>query len=97
MPVSSARQPLPQPLFVCARKRNAAPLRTATLAEPLAASGPREFYQPAAFDAARKSVRPLAWKGSADIYTLAAADVLLVRPENAPAARTGDPIDVLEV
>ena len=74
-----------------------APLRRATLSEPLPANGPREFYQPAAFDPARKSVRPLAWKGSADIYTLAAAGALIVRPENAPAAAAGDAIDVLEV
>ena len=74
-------------------------VRTSTgkLALPLPPNGPREFYQPAAFDAARSAVRPLDWKGSADVYTLAAANALIVRPENAPALAAGDPVDLLEV
>ena len=45
------------------------------LAGPLEANGAREFYQPVMLE--RKGgevlVRPLAWKGSADLFTLAGA------------------------
>ena len=60
----------------------------APLAEPLEANGPREFYQPAIL---RQDghLLPLKWKGSADIYTLAQANVLLVRPENDPPQPAG--------
>jgi len=37
------------------------------------------------------------WKGSADIFTLARADVLVVRPENQPALPAGAEIQFLEV
>jgi molybdopterin molybdotransferase len=68
---------------------------TGTLDAPLAAYGPREFYQPARYNAGR--VQALAWKGSADLYTLAAADVLLVRAENEPALPAGATVKVLEI
>jgi molybdopterin molybdotransferase len=61
---------------------------TMRLAEPVEANGPREFYQPAIIEGDR--VRPLKWKGSADIFTLALADALLIRPENAPALAAGE-------
>ncbi|MGH7179011.1 MAG: molybdopterin molybdotransferase MoeA [Tepidisphaeraceae bacterium] len=68
----------------------------AALTEPLAANGPREFYQPAILhDDSR--VTPLAWKGSADIYTLARANALLVRGENEPAQPAGATVRLLEV
>ena len=60
----------------------------APLAEPLPANGPREFYQPALLRPDGQ-VLPLAWKSSADIYTLAGANALLVRPENDPPQSAG--------
>ncbi len=70
-------------------------LRVAKLALPLPANGPREFYQPAEW--AGQAVRPMNWKGSADIFTLARADVLIVRPENQPSLPAGAEVQVLEV
>ena len=65
----------------------------------IGANGPREFYQPAkvAWTAAGPEVTPLAWKGSADLFTLAAADALLVRPENEGALEPGAMVRVLEI
>jgi molybdopterin molybdotransferase len=68
---------------------------TAPLTAPLKTNGPREFYQPAVLSDA--GVLPLEWKGSADVFTLAAANALLVRPENDPARAPGDAVRVLEV
>jgi molybdopterin molybdotransferase len=71
----------------------------------LPANGPREFYQPVVWSpvqggtSARSefaTVTPLAWKGSADIFTLAAANALLVRPENEPPLGKGTLVRVLE-
>ena len=69
--------------------------RSAQLESPLEKNGPREFYQPAVLAGDR--VRPLKWRGSADIYTLAAANALLVRPESAPALQAGARVEVLEI
>jgi molybdopterin biosynthesis enzyme len=72
----------------------------------LAANGPREFYQPAirAVASGRDSshselatITPLKWKGSADLFTLAQANVLLVRPENDPPLPRGTVLRVLEI
>jgi molybdopterin molybdotransferase len=72
----------------------------------LPANGPREFYQPVVWSpvqggtSARSefaTVTPLAWKGSADIFTLAAANALLVRPENEPPLGKGTLVRVLEI
>ena len=69
-------------------------------------NGPREFYQPVIRTnaAARNSsqmviaaIKPLAWKGSADLFTLAAANALLVRAENEPALPMGTVVRVLEI
>jgi molybdopterin molybdotransferase len=60
----------------------------APLAQPLEANGPREFYQSAILSN-DGHLFPLTWKGSADIYTLAQANVLLVRPENDPPQPAG--------
>ena len=68
---------------------------TEPLVSPLPANGPREFYQPAVFT--EKGVTVLEWKGSADVYTLAAANALLVRAENEPARPAGDVVRVLEL
>ncbi|MCS7033035.1 MAG: molybdopterin molybdotransferase MoeA, partial [Phycisphaerae bacterium] len=65
------------------------------LLEPLAANGPREFYQPAQRQPG--GVRPLPWKGSADVFTLAVADGLIVRPENDPARAPGEIVRLLEM
>ncbi len=67
----------------------------APLRSPLSANGPREFYQPVALRDG--GVTPLEWKGSADVYTLAAADALLVRAENEPPRAAGDVVRVLEL
>ncbi len=67
----------------------------AALAAVMPANGPREFYVPAVREADR--VRPLEWKGSADIYTFAAADCLIIRAENAAAAEAGERVAVLNL
>lgn len=65
----------------------------ARLTRPMPANGPREFYQPATWDGS--TVTPLGWKGSADLFTLATANALVIRPEDAPAASAGDTVRVL--
>ena len=66
---------------------------TRTLATPLPPNGPREFYQPVRVDG--DLAHPLAWKGSADVFTLATANALLCRPESQPALPAGAPLQVL--
>lgn len=70
------------------------------------ANGPREFYQPAVRSVAAgrdsshaelATITPLKWKGSADLFTLAHANVLLVRPENDPTLPKGTVVRVLEL
>jgi molybdopterin molybdotransferase len=70
-------------------------IRAAQLASPLEANGPREFYHPAAVQGTR--VAPLVWKGSADIFTLARADGLIVRPENHAAMEVGTVVEFVEI
>jgi len=69
------------------------------LASPLEANGPREFYQPVILDRTSNDllVRPLPWKGSADLFTLAAAHGLLVRAENEPALPEGSQVKLMEL
>jgi molybdopterin molybdotransferase len=67
----------------------------ARLTVPMPANGPREFYQPAMWDGS--TVTPLGWKGSADLFTLANANALVIRPEDAPAAAEGDVVRVLSL
>jgi molybdopterin molybdotransferase len=71
----------------------------AKLAAPLPANGPREFYQPTTlqWSAEGPVATPLGWKGSADLFTLASADGLLVRDENEPARSAGEVVRVLEI
>ncbi len=66
-----------------------------TLTEPLGANGPREFYQPVVRVGSR--ITPLKWKGSADVYTLARANALMVRPENEPALPVGSTVRVMPI
>ena len=67
----------------------------AKLTDPLPPNGPREFYQPVFLDA--DAVHPLQWKGSADLYTLARANALLVRAENEAGQPAGAIVRVLEL
>jgi molybdopterin molybdotransferase len=73
----------------------------AHLTQPLPANGPREFYQPVRLqwddDRAQTIAHPLEWKGSADLFTLAQADGLLVRPENDVPQAAAAPVRVLEI
>jgi molybdopterin molybdotransferase len=72
----------------------------APLDAPLPANGPREFYQPAQWTeqgSGPRRVRGLEWKSSGDVFTLARADCLIVRPENDPARPVGSVVRVLEI
>jgi molybdopterin biosynthesis enzyme len=42
-------------------------------------------------------VAPLQWKGSADIFTLARADGLIVRPENHSPLDAGAMVEFIEI
>lgn len=59
----------------------------------------REFYQPVRLERTGEEtvVHPLAWKGSADVFTLTQANGLLVRKENEPALPAGAVVRVMEV
>lgn len=79
---------------------------TGRLETGLPANGPREFYQPVvrhvpAGGTSAKSelsqIRPLHWKGSADLFTLASANALLIRGENEPPVPQGTMVRVLEI
>jgi molybdopterin molybdotransferase len=69
------------------------------LTTALEANGPREFYQPVLVDHSHGDllVRPLPWKGSADLFTLAAAHGLMARAENEPALPEGAAVKVMEL
>jgi molybdopterin molybdotransferase len=70
-------------------------LRPMPLAEKLPANGPREFYQPGIL--AGGAIAPLNWKGSADIFTLAASNALIVRSENEAPKAAGDIVQTIEL
>jgi molybdopterin molybdotransferase len=72
---------------------------SARLSVPLPANGPREFYQPAHlhWSVDGPTLTPLGWKGSADLFTLAQANALLLRPENQPALPQGASVQALEI
>jgi molybdopterin molybdotransferase len=72
---------------------------TARLTQALPANGPREFYQPASLTWAEDGllVTPLTWKGSADLFTLATADAMLIRPESEGAQPIGASVRILEI
>lgn len=67
--------------------------RTARLAEPLPANGPRADYMRAAHRG--DGVVAAAIQDSSMLRTLARADCLIVRPPHAPAANPGDPVEIL--
>jgi len=79
---------------------------TGRLDSGMPANGPREFYQPALRTVAPgrdsthgefASITPLKWIGSADLFTLARANTLIVRPENDPPLPRGTILRVLEI
>lgn len=94
---------------VIARLAGAAPDErwlTGRLDTGMPANGPREFYQPAIRTVAPgrdsthgefAAITPLKWVGSADLFTLARANVLIVRPENDPPLPRGTVLRVLEM
>jgi molybdopterin molybdotransferase len=66
-----------------------------TLQNDLGANGPREFYQPVVLEDGL--VKVLGWKGSADLYSLAKANGLLVRGEHEGALKAGEVVRVLDL
>ena len=70
-------------------------LANAAVSDEMPANGPREFYIPAQLTSG--IVTPLRPNGSADLFTLALANALIVRPENAPALVVGDGVMVIPV
>jgi molybdopterin molybdotransferase len=68
----------------------------ARLGVDLPANGPREFYQPATYKS-DGTAHIFPWKGSGDLFTLAQADSLLVRPENDPPLSAGAAVSLLEI
>jgi molybdopterin biosynthesis enzyme len=63
----------------------------------LEAIGARVFYQPCSVEVEGGTVvaRPLKWKGSADLFTLARAKGLVIREAGAGAVRAGEGVGVL--
>ena len=79
---------------------------TGVLDADLPANGPREFYLPVRYartghagdlPSAFPPVSPLKWKGSADLFTLAQANGLLVRGENEAALSKGTVVRMLAI
>ena len=68
---------------------------SASLESPLEPNGSREFYQPAI--RMGLSVEPLQWKGSADVFTLANANALIIRSESAPPAAAGELVQMIDL
>ena len=88
------------PLIFRLLGRTDAPLReqSAVLAHPLEANGPRQHYMRATVSPGAAGLLPvtaLTTQDSAHMSALAAADVLIVRAPNAPAAAAGETVRVL--
>jgi molybdopterin molybdotransferase len=88
------------PLIFRLLGRTDAPLRelSAVLAHPLEANGARQHYMRATLSPGAAGLPPvtaLTTQDSAHMSTLAAADALIVRPPNAPAAPAGEAVRVL--
>jgi molybdopterin molybdotransferase len=66
------------------------------LATPLPANGDRELYLPATVDADGHAT-PLKPNGSADVFTLAKADVLIVRPIDDGTRSAGEVVKALAI
>ena len=74
--------------------------RTARLAAPLEANGPRTHFMRANFvsgDSGSPRVAPARSQDSSLLTPLAAADCLMVRPPDAPPAAIGDTVAVLDL
>jgi molybdopterin molybdotransferase len=67
----------------------------ARLATALPGNGPREFYLPA--HRTGDAVHPLHPNGSADLFTLALANCLILRSESAPLAIPGEEVVVIDM
>jgi molybdopterin molybdotransferase len=67
----------------------------AKLTSSIGPNGPREFYQPVILDGS--GVTLLEWKSSGDVFTLARANALMVRPENDPPRNKGDHVKILSL
>jgi molybdopterin molybdotransferase len=67
--------------------------RTATLAGPLPATGKRAEYLRGRWQSGL--VEPLEGQDSAALVMLAAAELLIARPPDAPAAARGDPVEIV--
>lgn len=67
--------------------------------EALPSNGPREFYQPVISQSSPRQTRfkPLAWKGSADVFTLGLANALLIRRENEAALPAGSEVRAMSI
>lgn len=70
-----------------------APREPATLAVALGQNGPREHYMRA--QRTPSGIVPFDRQDSSLLTLMTEADVLMVRPPNAPAAQPGDPVDIL--
>ena len=77
------------------------PRRVGRLGSDLAAGTAREHYMRARLDCRVQDplpvLHPARQQDSSVLREFAAADALLVRPPHAPAARTGDPVEYLEL
>jgi len=71
-----------------------APTRSAVLAEPVAANGPRTHYMRAVLEPEGR-IRAVARQDSALVGVLAGADGLLIRPVSDPARPAGHPVRYL--
>jgi len=72
------------------------PTRSAVLAEPVAANGPRAHYMRAVLEPDGR-IRAVSRQDSALVGVLAGADALLIRPINDPARPEGHPVRYLEL
>jgi molybdopterin molybdotransferase len=71
------------------------PTTTATLGADLPANGPRAHYMRASISGG--SVIPMDSQDSALLRILSEANTLIVRTPLAPAARSGNPIDIISL
>ena len=74
-------------------------LQPAVLEADVVANGDREFYQPCVLRRGSTGVTalPLDWKGSADLFTLARADGLIVHPAGAGVRKAGGMVEILRL
>jgi molybdopterin molybdotransferase len=80
------------------RAQPPAQTQTALLAAALDANGPRQHYMLAVLEpGAPPRVRALASQDSGRISSLVAANVMIVRPPDAPALAAGAPVEILPI